>query len=106
MPTYQPDEAPVWSGEMTYEDKYTGTLYITNRRLFFEHRAGVIRKRDVLAAEIPLKDISSATVEKGPWDWTVLVIVARGQKHRFLFRVESPDVLVKRISELMAGQKA
>ena len=106
MPTFQPGEAPLWSGEMNYEEKYTGTLYITNRRLIFEHKAGVISRRDVLAAEIPLRDVTSASVEKGPWDWTVLVIVAGGQKYRFLFRVESPDVLIKRISELIAGQKA
>ena len=105
MPAYQPDETPVWAGEMDYEDKYPGTLYVTNRRLFFEHKVGAIRRRELLSAEIPLKDISSTSVEKGPWNWTVLVVVASGQRHRFLFAADSPDVLVKRISELMAGQQ-
>ena len=105
MPTYQPDEAPVWSGEMKYNDRFTGTLHITNRRLLFEHKVGTIRKRDALVAEIPLEDITNTTVEKGPWDWNVLAIVAGGQRHRFLFRAESPDVLIQRISDLMAGPK-
>ena len=105
MPTYGPGEAPVWSGEANYDDKYSGTLYVTNRRLFFEHRVGVIRRRVIGAAEIPLKDITSTSIEKGPWNWIVLVVAASDQRHRFLFREEGPDVLIKRISELMADQR-
>lgn len=106
VPTYQPDETPVWSGEMNYNDEFTGTFYITNRRLLFERMVGTIRKRKALAVEVPLKDITSTSIEKGPWDWTVLVIDANKQRHRFLFRIESPDALMKRISELMALRKA
>lgn len=105
MPTYQPNEAPVWSGEASYDDKHSGTLYITNRRVLFEHTVGVIRKKNALAAEIPLKDVASTSIEKGPWNWTVLVIDASNRRHRFLFRLESPDELIKRISELLAGRK-
>lgn len=104
MPTYVPGEAPVCVGEANYDDKYTGRLYLTNRRLCFEHRKGLIRKRVSLDVEILLKDITSTAVEKGPWNWIVLVVAAGNQKHRFLFRDESPDVLAKRIGELMASQ--
>jgi hypothetical protein len=105
MPTYLKDEAPVWSGVMNYNDTYSGTLYITNRRLLFERRVGVIRRRNILAAEIQLSDITSTSIEKGPWNWTALIIVAGGQKHRFLFSVDSPAMLVTRLSELLSGQK-
>ena len=106
MPTFQPDEAPLWSGEMSYDDKYIGAFYITNRRLLFERKVGVIRKKDVLAAEIPLKDIRSAYVEKGPWDWTALVIATNDQRHRFLFRAGSPEGLAEQIRELTSSQVA
>lgn len=99
-----PGEAPVWVGEVNYDDRYSGTLYVTNMRLFFEHSEGLIRRRVSLDAEILLKDITNTSVEKGPWNWIVLVVAASGQKHRFLFRDKSPDVLVKRISQLMANQ--
>jgi len=89
---------------MSYGGKFTGTLYITNSRLLFEHKTGVIRRRYALAAEIPLKSITSVSVEKGPWDWTALILVADGQKHRFLFRAGSPEILIKRISELMTSR--
>ena len=105
MPTYLPDEAPVWSGEMSYDDRYPGTLYVTNRRLLFEHRVGTVRKRNVLAADIPLGDITSTTIEKGPWDWTALILVANGRRHRFLFRLGSPEELVRRIGDAMAAQR-
>ena len=105
VPTYQPNESLVWSGETNYDDKYQGALYITNKRLLFESKVGAIRKRDAPGAEMPLKDITSASIETGPWDWSVLVIVAHGQKHRFLVRAASPDALIKRIGELIAGQK-
>ena len=105
MPAYQPDETVVWSGEMNDENNHAGVFYITNRRLFFERKVGVIRKRDVLATEISLKDMTSTSIEKGPWDWTALVIVAKGRRHRFLFRAESPEVLARRIGELTASQK-
>jgi hypothetical protein len=104
--TYLADEVPVWSGEVDYEEKYTGTLYITNRRILFEHKLGRIRKRDILGVEVPLRDITSTSIERGPWAWTVLIIAANGQKHRFLFSTTSPESLVRRISELMTGQKA
>lgn len=104
MPTYEPGEAPVWSGDVNYDNKYSGTLYVTNRRLFFEHRIGIIRRRGILAAETPLKDITSVSVEKGPWNWNVLVIAAGDQRHKFLFREESPDALIERINKLIAGQ--
>ena len=90
---------------MNYNDSFTGELYITNRRLLFERKVGTIRKRGALAAEIALKDITNATIEKGPWGWNVLVIVAGGKGHRFLFRAESPDMLIQRIGDLMAGLK-
>jgi len=106
VPTYQSEEAPLWTGEMNYDEKFTGAFYLTNRRLLFEHKVGVIKKRDVLAAEIPLKDIRSASIEKGPWDWTVLVIATNDRRHRFLFRAESPEALAERIRELTASQKA
>jgi len=105
MPKYQPDEAPAWSSEANYDDEYTGTLYITNKRLLFERKVGFIRKRGAIATEVPLRNVTGASIEKGPWDWTVLVIVAGGQKHRFLFRARSPDDLIKRLGELLPGQK-
>jgi len=105
VPKYFPDEASAWSSETNYDDKYKGTLYITNKRLLFERWVGAIRKKAVLAAEIPLSEITSVSVEKGPWDWTVLIIDVSEHKHRFLFRTKSPDELIKRISELMTIQK-
>jgi len=105
MSTHHPDEVPVWSGEMNYDEKYTGTLYLTKTRLFFERKVGIFSRKNNLVADIPLKVITSASIEKGPWDWTVLVIVAGGQKHRFLFRAKNPDELIKRVGELMEGQK-
>jgi hypothetical protein len=104
MPTYGHGESPVWSGEVNYDDKYSGTLCITNRRLLFAHRVGIVRRREILAAEIPLGDITSTSVEMGPWNWIVLVIAARDQRHRFLFREKSPDQLIKRINDLAADQ--
>jgi hypothetical protein len=106
MPAYLPGEAPVWAEEANYNDKYAGTLYVTNRRLLFEHKVGVIRKRIGLDAEISLEEITSTSVEKGPWNWIVLVVAATNQRHRFLFKNKNPDVLAKRISELMAPQSA
>jgi hypothetical protein len=103
MPTYGPGESPVWSGEVNYDDHW-GTLYVTNRRLFFERRVGVTKRRGVLAAETPLKDITSMSVEKGPWNWVVLVIAAGNQSNRFLFRAESPEALIRRINGLIADQ--
>ena len=105
MPTYQPDEVPVWAGETNYNDEYQGMLYLTKKRLFFERMIGAIRKRVVRVAEIRLTDMKSASVEKGPWDWTVLSVVAGGKEHRFLFRAKSPDELIKQLGELMASQK-
>lgn len=103
-PRYEQGEAPVWSGDADYNEKYSGKLYITNRRLFFEYRAGIFRKRGAVAAETQLKDITSMSVERGPWNWNVLVVAARDQRHRFIFREGSPDVLMRRINGLMANK--
>lgn len=106
MPTYGPGEVPLWSREANYDNRYSGTLYLTNRRLFFERKVGIIRKKKTLPAETELKDVTSASIEKGPWNWNVLVIATRDQRHKFLLREENPDVLMRQINELIASHSA
>ena len=105
MPAYGPGESPTWSGEANQDNKWRGTLYITNARLLFEHRTGVVRKKSVLTVEIPLADIAGMSVEIGPWNWIVLVIATKEQKHRFLIREVSPESLIRQIDELKANQQ-
>jgi hypothetical protein len=106
MPTYGPGETLVWSGVMRYDDKYSGMLYVTNRRLFFEYEKGILKKKGYVTAETPLEDITNAFIEKGPWDWNVLVIAARDRRHRFMFAGEHPEVLMAKISETIAGHSS
>jgi hypothetical protein len=106
MPTYDPGEALVWSGVMNYDDKYSGTLYVTNRRLFFEYERGIVKKKGYVAAETPLREITNVSIEKGPWNWNVLVIAAKDRRHRFMFRVEHPEVLMGKISEIIAARSS
>lgn len=101
MPVHGPGEAVTWSGMMSYDDKYTGTLYITNKRLLFERETGKFRKKPYVEVETPLKDITNVSVEKGPWNWNVLVVAIRDKKHRFMFSGEHPEVLMDRISAML-----
>jgi len=103
MPSYAPGETLAWSGVMNYEDKYDGTLYVTNRRLFFEYHKGVVKKKAYITAETPLRDITNASVEKGPFDWNVLVIDAKDRKHKFMFRGGHPEAIVGKIGEVLTG---
>jgi len=106
MPTYAPDESPVVSGTVDYNEKYSGTLYITSRRLFFEQRSGRIRRRDVLTVEIPWNEMTSVSIEKGPWNWSLLVIAVRDRRHKFVFRVGSPETLMERIKEFATSKSS
>jgi hypothetical protein len=103
MSTYGPGESLVVSGEANYDNMHTGKLYITNSRLFFEYKTGLIRRRRIRVAETPLKDITNTFIERGPWDWNVLVIAAQSNRHKFLLRDKNPDRLMKRLAELIAS---
>jgi Bacterial PH domain len=105
MPSYAPGETLAWSGVMNYDEKYDGTLYVTNRRLFFEYQRGMLKKKENVTAETPLKDITKASLEKGPFDWNVLVIDAKGRRHKFMFSGGHPEVIMGKISEVLAGQR-
>ena len=103
MPTLGPGEVLVWSGMTDYNDGRSGTLYVTNRRLFLEYKKGILRKRDCVLAETPVDEIASVSIEDGPWNWKVLVVATSDERHRFMFRNERPDVLAGKISEVMAA---
>ena len=106
MPTYDPGETLAWSGVMSYDEKYSGTLYVTNRRLFFEYGRGILKKKGYVTAETPLEDITNVSLEKGPWDWNVLVIASKDGRHKFMFRGEHPEVLMGKISEIIAAHNS
>jgi hypothetical protein len=106
MPTYAPGETLVWSGVMNYDEKYDGTLYLTNRRLFFEYQGGKLKKKGYVTAETPLKNITNASVERGPFDWNVLIIATKDRRHRFVFGGEHPEVLMGKLSEIIAGHSS
>jgi hypothetical protein len=103
MSTYGPGESLEISGEANYDNAHIGKLCITNRRLFFEYRTGLIRKRSIRVAETMLKDITGTFIERGPWDWNVLVIAAENHRHKFLLKDKNPDGLMKRLAELIAN---
>jgi|GEM_PF-4848889 len=88
---------------MSYDDKYPGTLYVTNRRLFFEYERGMLKKKGYATAETPLEDITKVSIEKGPWNWNVLVIAAKDRRHKFVFEGEHPEALMDKIREIIAG---
>ena len=102
MPTYTPGETLVWSGVMNYDEKYDGTLYVTNRRLFFEYQRGMLKKKGYVTGETPLKDITNVSLEKGPFEWNVLVICSKDMRHKFMFRGEHPEVMMGKISDVIA----
>lgn len=101
MPVHLAGEEIAWSGVMSYDDRYPGKLYVTNRRLFFEQERGKFRKKAYITVETPLNDVTDVSVEKGPWNWNVLVIATKDKNHRFMFREEHPEVLMGRISEIL-----
>lgn len=103
MPAYGPGESVTWSGVMTYDDKYAGTLYVTNERVLFEYKRGKLKKKAYVAFEAPLKDVTNVSVEKGPWNWNVLVIAIKDKKHRLMFGGERPEVIMDKISAVLSG---
>jgi len=56
------DESLLSQAPARYQGK-TGTLYLTNNRLFFEYMEGLITKKIYRAIDINLKDIISTKAE-------------------------------------------
>ena len=94
-------ETEVWTGAASYDDRYSGKLRVTSERLVFEHRSGRLFRRRTVSIQIPLVEISSISIERGPWNWDVLAVVSGDKTHRFLIREGDPDALMGKIKELM-----
>jgi len=95
----------VWTGTASYDDRYSGKLQVTNKRIVFEYRKGRLITRGITSVQMPLIEISSIAIERGPWNWNILTVVLRGNAHRFIIKEADPQVWMGKIEELI-GQKA
>jgi hypothetical protein len=64
----------------------------------------LIRKKSIRVAETVLKDITNMFIERGPWNWNVLVIAAVNRRHKFPLRERDPDKLMKRLADVTANR--
>jgi hypothetical protein len=94
-------ETQVWRGSANYDDRYSGKLQVTSERLVFEYRSGRLFRRGTASIQIPLAEISSISIERGPWNWNVLIVVSGDRTHRFIIREGDPEAWVGKIHELM-----
>ena len=74
---------------------------MTSERLVFEYRSGRLFRRGTFSIQIPLAEISSISVETGPWNWNVVAVVSGDKTHRFIIREGDPEAWVGKIKELM-----
>jgi hypothetical protein len=94
-------ETEVWTGAASYDDRYSGKLRVTSKRLVFEYRNGRLFRRGTVSIQIPLVEISSISIERGPWNWNVLAVVSGDKTHRFIIREGDPEAWMGKIDELM-----
>ena len=97
-------ETLVWTGTASYDDRYSGKLQVTNKRLVFEYRKGRLIAKGIASVQMPLMEISSVSIEMGPWNWNVLTVVSRGKTHRFIIKESDPKALMGKVEELI-GRK-
>ena len=95
-------ETLVWTGTASYDDRYSGQLKVTNKRLVFEFRKGRLIAKGIASVQIPLMEISSVSIERGPWNWNVLTVVSRGKTHRFIIKESDPRAWMGKIEELVS----
>jgi hypothetical protein len=95
-------ETPVWAGTASYGDRYSGKLQLTNKRLIFEYKKGKLVGRGTVSIDIPLGEISSISIERGPWNWNVLTVVTRVKTHRFIIKEGDPEAWMGKIDTLMS----
>jgi len=91
MPIHEPGEEIIMGEHVKFGGK-SGYLSLTNRRLIFEHKTGLVTKR-THTFEIPLEAITNATVEGAIFKKLVLVVKAGYISQitsRFEFSVRDP----------------
>lgn len=76
-----------------------GALYLTNKRLIFEHEAGIITKRIYVSLDIPLQEITALNIE-GRFK-PKLVVLAKDRVGRIEIEVQNPTKWVNKIWEAL-----
>ena len=94
-------ETQVWTGTASYDDTHPGKLQLTNKRLVFEYRSGGLFRRGTVSIQMPLAEISSISIERGPWNWNVIAVVSGDKTHRFIIKEGDPEAWMRKIHELM-----
>jgi len=88
LPTLEPDEHTVLS-ETTRYGGNVGTLFLTNKRLFFELTVGVFSKREHSTLNLSLEGISNVSIESAFFKGQKLVVeVKKGFISSFPTRLE------------------
>jgi len=87
----------------TERAKYGGTmgiLCLTNKRILFEHEAGLITKRTYVSLDIALQDVLTVTIE-GRFRQK-LVVLAKGRAGRIELEVQDPYGWADKIQKIMS----
>lgn len=62
MPNLERDEHTVFVETCRHKDVF-GNLFLTNKRIIFEHQSGIFTKRVYVTLDLPLEGVSSVSVE-------------------------------------------
>jgi hypothetical protein len=62
VPNLDPDERQVLVETCRHKDVF-GNLFLTNKRLIFEHQSGIFTKRVYVTLDLPLEGVSNVTTE-------------------------------------------
>jgi ribosomal protein S27AE len=88
LSSLEPDEQAILSETIRYGGK-TGTLYLTNKRLFFEDTVGILSKRSHPTLNLSLEGISDTSIEKAFLSGQKLIVnVKKGFISNFPVRLE------------------
>jgi hypothetical protein len=104
---FSPDEKVILSGKGSMEQPVTGhgELYLTDKRLFLAHKAGLIRKRETPLLDVEIGQITYAKAEGALRK--VLVLGVRGTAGQVLsykMHVSAPDAWVAQVYNLKGIQ--
>jgi len=72
-----------------------GEFYLTNKRLIFEHEAGIITKRIYISLDVPLGDILALNVE-GRFK-PKLIVITKSRAGRREIEVQDPTRWIDKI---------
>jgi len=113
LPTFAHGEHAVLAGKARYSGT-VGLLYLTNKRILFEHEKGLITRSTYVSLDIPLPNVESIILERprfglGPLATNLIIMTKRGSMGFGLSRVKisdlaTPDVWVTKVNDAISSE--